>query len=55
MLTYSVVRFILEFFRYDAIRGSAFGFSTSQWISIVVFIGTIIFIIYRKKKIGENQ
>ena len=50
LLTYSVVRFILEFFRYDAIRGAAFGLSTSQWISIVVFIGTIISITYRKKR-----
>ena len=50
LLTYSVVRFILEFFRYDAIRGVAFGLSTSQWISIIVFIGTIISITYRKKR-----
>ena len=44
------VRFVLEFLRYDAVRGEAFGLSTSQWISIVVFVGTIISIIYRKKK-----
>ncbi len=50
LLTYSVVRFILEFFRYDAIRGVAFGLSTSQWISIAVFIGTVISIVYRKKR-----
>ena len=50
LLTYSVIRFILEFMRYDAVRGEAFGLSTSQWISIVIFIGTIISIIYRKKR-----
>ena len=55
LLTYSVVRFILEFFRYDAIRGVAFGLSTSQWISIVVFIGTIISIVYRKKKVEQEK
>ena len=55
LLTYSVVRFILEFFRYDAIRGSAFGLSTSQWISIVVFIGTVISIVYRKKKAEQEK
>ena len=50
LLAYSVIRFILEFMRYDAVRGEAFGLSTSQWISIVIFIGTIISIIYRKKR-----
>ena len=31
---YSVVRFLLEFLRGDAIRGIAMGLSTSQWISL---------------------
>ena len=35
---YSVTRFVLEFFRYDAIRGVYFGLSTSQWISIALFL-----------------
>lgn len=38
MLIYPVVRFILEFFRGDAIRGFLFGLSTSQWISIGLFV-----------------
>ncbi|MCR5430680.1 MAG: prolipoprotein diacylglyceryl transferase [Eubacterium sp.] len=50
LLAYSVIRFILEFMRYDAVRGEAFGLSTSQWISIAIFVGTIISIIYRKIK-----
>lgn len=37
MLIYPVVRFVLEFFRGDAIRGFLFGISTSQWISIGLF------------------
>lgn len=37
MLLYPAVRFVLEFFRGDAIRGVWFGLSTSQWISIVLF------------------
>ena len=37
MLIYPVVRFTLEFFRGDAIRGFLFGLSTSQWISIILF------------------
>ena len=55
LLAYSVIRFGLEFLRYDAIRGEAFGLSTSQWISIAVFIGTIISIIYRKKHVSEER
>ena len=55
LLAYSVVRFILEFLRYDAIRGEAFGLSTSQWISITVFVGVIISIIYRKKHVSEER
>ena len=45
LLTYSIIRFALEFLRYDAIRGEALGLSTSQWISIVVFVGTLIYLL----------
>lgn len=38
LIAYSAERFIAEFFRYDAIRGSFGIFSTSQWISIGLFI-----------------
>ena len=55
LLSYCVVRFVLEFLRYDAIRGEAFGLSTSQWISIAVFIGTIVSIIYRKKNVSKER
>lgn len=37
MLLYPAARFVLEFFRGDAIRGIWFGLSTSQWISMVLF------------------
>ncbi len=50
LICYSVIRFALEFMRYDAVRGEAFGLSTSQWISIALFIGTVISIVYRKKR-----
>ena len=39
---YSVVRFILEFFRGDLIRGGFLMFSTSQWISVVLFLVSIL-------------
>jgi phosphatidylglycerol:prolipoprotein diacylglycerol transferase len=36
LVGYGVERFVLEFFRYDAIRGLFLGLSTSQWISLVL-------------------
>lgn len=48
---YSVVRFILEFFRGDASRGIVLGLSTSQWISIaLVVIGIFLFVYENNKK-----
>lgn len=45
IITYSVGRFILEFFRGDLERGSVGALSTSQFISIfTVIIGIILFI-----------
>jgi phosphatidylglycerol:prolipoprotein diacylglycerol transferase len=38
LILYSVLRFSLEFFRYDP-RGTFYGFSTSQIISVFIFIG----------------
>lgn len=45
---YSIVRFVLEFYRGDAARGIIV-LSTSQWISIVLFIIGITLFIYDKK------
>ena len=36
LLCYALLRFILEFFRYDAERGGFLGVSTSQWISLLL-------------------
>lgn len=38
MIIYPIIRFCLEFLRGDEIRGIIFGLSTSQWISIIIFI-----------------
>ena len=50
---YGIARFSLEFFRYDSIRGSAAGLSTSQWVSVGLFaaglIGVVIYAVYRKR------
>ncbi len=43
ILSYSVVRFVLEFFRGDVERGNLWLFSTSQWISILMFLLLLYF------------
>ncbi|MBO2516033.1 MAG: hypothetical protein CW338_01980 [Clostridiales bacterium] len=51
--SYSVIRFLLEYMRGDAIRGKAWIFSTAQWVSLVLFTGTAVavtvLLILRKK------
>lgn len=46
---YAPTRFILEFFRGDAIRGFVGVLSTSQFISIFIFIGAIASLIIKKR------
>ncbi len=49
LLLYSSLRFVLEFLRGDWIRGSLLFLSTSQWISIGLFlIGTSVLLAKRK-------
>jgi len=50
VIAYSVVRFILEYFRGDEIRGIAQGLSTSQWISIGLFVASVSLILIRKTR-----
>ena len=45
---YGTARFILEFFRYDSIRGTAGGLSTSQWVSLAMVAGALICMLIRK-------
>ncbi len=46
---YSFLRFSLEFFRGDLIRGVYWGLSSSQWISLVVFLlSFLIFFFYQR-------
>ena len=42
LFVYGVVRFFLEFLRYDSIRGHIAELSTSQWISIFMILSAII-------------
>jgi len=51
IILYSVSRFVLEFFRGDKERGVFFGVSTSQIISIILFVGSVCFMaVYSKRK-----
>lgn len=52
LLLYSTIRFFDEFLRGDTYRGIYLGLSTSQWISIVLFVISLIVII---KKIKNRQ
>lgn len=52
LILYSIIRFILEFFRGDLIRGIYFSLSTSQWISIILFILGIV-ILKKKNSISS--
>lgn len=42
LIMYGVLRFCLEFFRGDAIRGVYYALSTSQWISLVLVIFCVL-------------
>ncbi|MBQ8549218.1 MAG: prolipoprotein diacylglyceryl transferase [Lachnospiraceae bacterium] len=50
MLMYPAARFVLEFFRGDAIRGFLFGLSTSQWISIGLLAVAVWKLFFSKAK-----
>lgn len=45
LIIYPVIRFTLEFFRGDEIRGFLLGLSTSQWISVLLFVIGIIMLL----------
>ena len=47
LLLYSIFRFIIEFFRDDAVRGGFGPFSFSQVVSFAILIGLIVFEILR--------
>ena len=54
-ISYSIVRFVDEFFRGDQIRGIYFGLSTSQWISILVFIAGTYMLLNRYKLKNKDK
>ncbi|MCR5635710.1 MAG: prolipoprotein diacylglyceryl transferase [Clostridiales bacterium] len=50
LIMYPVVRFTLEFFRGDEIRGFLWFFSTSQWLSIILFVFAIVKLLITKRR-----
>lgn len=50
---YGIARFILEFYRYDDVRGHFRALSTSQWISILMVMAAVIMVFYKKYFIRE--
>ncbi len=49
LIMYSFLRFCLEFFRGDVIRGRFLLFSTSQWISLMVFFFSLMVMLKNNK------
>ena len=49
MIAYAVWRFIIEFFRADAVRGFVGALSTSQFISIFILLVGLVFVLYSIK------
>jgi len=53
LICYAVERFLLEYLRYDEIRGFLFGVSTSQFISLVLIpIGLALMFLKFEEKLG---
>ena len=60
VFAYGVIRFVLEFFRGDTIRGVGGGLSTSQWISLALIAGAgvllaLMYFLPRRKKKENND
>ncbi len=49
LAAYSLIRFVLEYYRYDAVRGIVWIFSVSQWISIVIWV-ILFLLLYEKSR-----
>ncbi len=48
LISYSCIRFFLEYYRNDEVRGGIiFGLSPSQWISLLIIIISLIIAVYR--------
>ena len=55
IMGYGIERFIIEYFRYDEVRGRFLAFSTSQWISILMFFTTLIFLFTKRQDLNSQE
>lgn len=57
LLCYSAARFVIEFWRGDTYRGILWSLSTSQWISLGIFISVslILFIKWKKGELSRSN
>lgn len=55
LMLYCIGRFVIEFYRGDLIRGGFDGFSTSQIISLIMFLFSIGLLIYLSKRQKKFQ
>ena len=54
LVSYAVMRFFLEFLRYDAERGGFLGLSTSQWISMGI-VASVFAFAYVTRRTGKKS
>ena len=54
-ISYAVLRFCLEKFRYDQARGFYASLSTSQWISIGLLVLAFVSIMFHKKNVSQTN
>ncbi|HMM05367.1 MAG TPA: prolipoprotein diacylglyceryl transferase [Clostridiales bacterium] len=50
LVCYALLRFGLEFLRYDEVRGSFWLLSTSQWISVIAFFGGLLLLYFSRRR-----
>lgn len=50
LICYAIIRFSLEYYRYDEARGRFLFFSTSQWISCAMFLLAILLLVIPHKR-----
>ena len=54
-MAYGVVRFALEFLRWDEYRGRFLFLYTSQWISLLLIAAALVSVIIRRRAVERNQ
>ncbi|MCR5082390.1 MAG: prolipoprotein diacylglyceryl transferase [Parasporobacterium sp.] len=54
LISYGIIRFIMEFLRGDTYRGKFGPFYLSQWISLII-IAVCVFVIYRSRKRSADE